>query len=100
MILWCEVCIHTYVNHVAFRAKLEAPTMTQEYSAFLLNSKNLRTTVYLSLVVAHLLFGMLYPGSIAVAALGFAFFTGLVLIQLRPAQTHVIKVDKTVNLDK
>lgn len=74
--------------------------MTQEYSAFLLNSKNLRTTVYLCLVVAHLLFGVLYPESIAIAALGFAFFTGLVLIQLRPTQPQVIKADKTVNLDK
>lgn len=100
MILWCEVCIHTNVNHVAFRAKPEYPTMYNETSDFLLNSKNLRITVYLSLVVAHLIFGMLYQESIAIAAIGFAFFAALVLLQLRPAQGHAIKVEKTIHLDK
>jgi hypothetical protein len=75
--------------------------MNQEPSDFLLNNKNLRITLYFSLVVAHLLFGVLYPESIAVAAIGFAFFAGLVLFQLRPVdQPQAIKVDKTVRLDK
>ena len=75
--------------------------MYQEKSDFLLNNKNLRITLYLSLVIGHLLFGILYPESIAVAALGFAFFTGLVIIQLRPnVQSEPLKVDKTVHLDK
>ncbi len=100
MILWCEVCIHTYVKHVAFRAKPEYSTMYNEPNAFLLNPKNLRITLYLSLVVAHLIFGILYQESIAIAATGFAFFSTLVLLQLRPAQSHELKVEKTVHLDK
>ncbi|HEY8939836.1 MAG TPA: hypothetical protein VIM59_06605 [Cellvibrio sp.] len=74
--------------------------MNEESSAFLLTPKNLRITLYLSLVVAHLLFGILYPESIAIAALGFTFFAVLVLIQLRPTDTQAIKVEKTVHLDK
>lgn len=74
--------------------------MNDESSAFLLSPKTLRITLYLSLVVAHLLFAVLYPESIAIAALGFTFFAGLVLFQLRPAHPHAIKVEKTVHLDK
>lgn len=75
--------------------------MYQEKSDFLLNSKNLRITLYLSLAIGHLLFGIFYPESIAVAALGFAFFGSLVLIHLRPtAPSQPLKVEKTVHLDK
>ncbi|HTF94819.1 MAG TPA: hypothetical protein VL995_01685 [Cellvibrio sp.] len=75
--------------------------MYPEKSEFLLNNKNLRITLYLSLVIGHLLFGILYPESIAVASLGFAFFAGLVIIQLRPnVHSQSLKVDKTVHLDK
>lgn len=75
--------------------------MNHENTDFLLNNKNLRTTLYMSLVVGHLLFGMLYPESITIAASGFAFFAALVLFQLRPnQQPHAIKIEKTVHLDK
>lgn len=74
--------------------------MNDDSNDFLLTPKNLRITLYLSLVVAHLLFGVLYPESIAIAAIGFAFFAALVLFQLRPAHQQTIKVEKTVHLDK
>lgn len=75
--------------------------MPHNTSEFLLNSKNLRLTFYISLLVAHLLFGVLNPESILVAAAGFAFFAALVLAQLRP-DTHAqtIKIDRTLHLDK
>lgn len=74
--------------------------MPHDTSEFLLNSKNLRLTLYISLLIAHLLFGMLNPEAIAVAAAGFAFFAALVLAQLRPAEAETIKIDKTLHLDK
>lgn len=74
--------------------------MNNESSAFLLTPKTLRITLYISLVVAHLLFGVLYPESITIAAVGFAFFAALVLFQLRPAHPQAIKVEETVHLDK
>lgn len=51
---------------------------------FLLNPKNLRLTMYLSLAIANILFGALYPESIVVAGCGFAFFAMLTLATLRP----------------
>jgi hypothetical protein len=51
---------------------------------FLLNARNLRITIYLSLAIANMLFGALYPESIVMAGCGFAFFAALTLIQLRP----------------
>lgn len=75
--------------------------ISQENDDFLLNNKNLRMTLYLSLVVAHLIFGMLYPESITIAAIGFTFFAALVMVQLRPvSQPSRIKIEKTVHLDK
>jgi hypothetical protein len=75
--------------------------ISQENNDFLLNNKNLRMTLYLSLVVAHLIFGMLYPESITIAAVGFAFFAVLVMVHLRPVQQPPrIKIEKTVHLDK
>lgn len=57
-----------------------------ESHEFLLNAKNLRITVYISLAIANMLFGALYPDSIVVAACGFAFFAALALINLRPEE--------------
>ena len=51
---------------------------------FLLNAKNLRLTMYLSLAIANILFGALYPEQIVVAGCGFAFFAMLTLATLRP----------------
>jgi hypothetical protein len=55
-----------------------------ESNHFLLNAKNLRITIYISLAIANMLFGALYPDSIVMAACGFAFFAALALINLRP----------------
>jgi hypothetical protein len=52
--------------------------------AFLLNQKSLRLTMYLSLAIANIIFGALYPNHIAIAGCGFAFFATLTMIQLRP----------------
>lgn len=68
---------------------------------FLLNAKNLRITTYLSLAVANMLFGALYPESIVVAGCGFAFFAALTLINLRPDATEKDESDeKLIHLDK
>lgn len=68
---------------------------------FLLNNKVLRITIYLSLVVGHLMFGVLYPEAITIAATGFAFFAALVMFHLRPVQRQqVIEIEKTVRIDK
>lgn len=56
-------------------------TKSQE---FLLNAKTLRLTMYLSLAIANILFGALYPERIVVAGCGFAFFAMLTLATLRP----------------
>lgn len=54
------------------------------YQEFLLTAKTLRLTMYLSLAVANIIFGALYPEQIVVAGCGFAFFATLTLFQLRP----------------
>lgn len=54
-----------------------------ESQDFLLNAKNLKITIYLSLTIANMLFGALYPESIVVAGCGFAFFAALTLSNLR-----------------
>jgi hypothetical protein len=73
----------------------------QESHSFLLNPRNLRITLYISLAVANLLYGVLYPEFIVVAACGFAFFATLVLIHTRPeATSKAIKIEKTIRLDK
>ena len=69
-------------------------------ATFLLNSKLLRITLYLSLVIGHLIFGVLYPEAISVAATGFAFFAGLVLFHLRPMQSHHRIIEDTARVDK
>lgn len=69
---------------------------------FLLNAKNLRITIYISLAIANMLFGALYPDSIVIAACGFAFFAALALINLRP-DDEVEKNDsskKLVHIEK
>lgn len=55
-----------------------------EYQEFLLNTKSLKVTMYLSLAVANILFGALYPEHIVVAGCGFAFFAAAILLNLRP----------------
>lgn len=72
-----------------------------ESQEFLLNAKNLRITIYISLAIANMLFGVLYPDSITIAACGFAFFAALALINLRPGEAE--KNDsgkKLVHIDK
>jgi hypothetical protein len=68
---------------------------------FLLNAKNLRITIYLSLAIANMLFGALYPESIVMAGCGFAFFAALTLINLRPEAPEKNDSDKKlVHIDK
>lgn len=72
-----------------------------ESPEFLLNAKNLRITVYLSLAIANMLFGALYPESIVMAGCGFAFFAALTLINLRPEAPEKDGSDKKlVHIDK
>ncbi len=58
--------------------------MSSDATGFLLNSKTLRLTMYLSLAIANIIFGALHPENIVVAGCGFAFFAGLTLFHLRP----------------
>lgn len=68
---------------------------------FLLNTKNLKITIYLSLAIANMLFGALYPESIVMAGCGFAFFAILTLINLRPEVPEKNESDKKlVHIDK
>lgn len=68
---------------------------------FLLNAKNLKITIYLSLAIANILFGILYPESIVMASCGFAFFAALTLINLRPEAPEKNESDKKlVHIDK
>lgn len=72
-----------------------------ESHEFLLNAKNLRITVYISLAIANMLFGALYPDSIAIAACGFAFFAALALVNLRPDDAEKNGSDKKlIHIDK
>lgn len=69
--------------------------MIQESPDSMSNPQNLRITFYLSLAVAHLLFGLLHPESIVVAVSGLAFFTALVLVHVRPGtQTKASRFHK------
>jgi hypothetical protein len=63
---------------------------------FLLNPKNLGLTMYLSLAIANILFGALYPQHIVIAGCGFAFFASLILRQLRPATPEKSTSDKKI----
>ena len=68
---------------------------------FLLNAKNLKTTNYFSLAIAHILFAILYPESIIVAGCGFAFFAALTLKSLRGDEPHKPRSDnKLAHIDK
>lgn len=72
-----------------------------ESQEFLLNAKNLRITVYLSLAIANILFGALYPESVVMAGCGFAFFAALALINLRPDAPEKNESDKKLaHIDK
>lgn len=53
-------------------------------SESLINPQLLRLTIYVSLLIGHIIFGLLHPESIVVAALGFTFFAVLIILQLRP----------------
>jgi len=57
------------------------PSVSNE---FLLNSKTIRLTIYISLAIANMIFGALYPEQIVVSGCGFAFFAALTLWHLRP----------------
>lgn len=57
--------------------------MTRESSGSLLSAHAVKQNVYLSLVVANLLFGWLHPEHIVIAAVGAAFFTVSGLVSLR-----------------
>lgn len=61
--------------------------MSCKSSEFLVNAKTLRITVYLSLAIAHIIFGVLYPHLIVIAGSGFAFFACVTLWNLRPIST-------------
>lgn len=61
--------------------------MTPKSPEFLINRNSLRLTIYLSLTIANIIFGVIHPEQIAVAVCGFAFFAALTLFQLR-AQAH------------
>ena len=72
-----------------------------ESQDFLLNAKNLRITIYLSLAIANMLFGALHPESIVVAGCGFAFFAALTLSNLRPNDQEKDRSDKKLaHIDK
>jgi|GEM_PF-2676056 len=76
-----------------------------ESQEFLLNAKSLRVTMYLSLAIANMIFGALYPASIVVAGCGFAFFAALTLINLRPessekSTTNSMQDKKVFHFDK
>lgn len=67
---------------------------------FLLNAKNLRITIYLSLAIANMLFGALYPASIVMAGCGFAFFAALTLINLKPEASDNEADKELAHIDK
>jgi hypothetical protein len=70
--------------------------MPLDSNGFLLNSKTLRLTMYISLATANIIFGALYPEQIVVAGCGFAFFAALTLWHLRPEETERNTSDKKV----
>jgi hypothetical protein len=75
--------------------------MPLDSTGFLLNSKTLRLTMYLSLAVANMIFGALYPEQIVVAGCGFAFFATLTLWHLRPeAPEKNTSAKKVFHFDK
>jgi hypothetical protein len=72
-----------------------------ESNEFLLNAKTLRITIYLSLAIANMIFGALYPELMVIAGCGFAFFAALTLMNLRPeAPTKSSSSKKALHFDK
>ena len=72
-----------------------------EYQEFLLNAKNLRLTMYLSLAIANVIFTALYPEHAVIAGCGFAFFAAIILLQLRPQTLEKTdEAKKVLHLDK
>jgi hypothetical protein len=53
--------------------------MESKHSEFLLNSRNLQLTIYISVVVANFLFVLLYPEHIVIGATGAIFFSVLLV---------------------
>jgi hypothetical protein len=60
----------------------EHPAMSQETSAWLLHVLKVEFTVYISLIVANFLFGVLHPENKLIAIGGVVFFTLALLRQL------------------
>ena len=69
---------------MGFHSLLEFYMTSSDSNGFLLNSRMLRLTMYLSLAIANVIFGALHPENIVVAGCGFAFFASLTLLHLRP----------------
>ncbi len=63
--------------------KLPESIHMNQSQEFLINTKTLRVSVYLSLAIANLLFGVFHPEHIIVAGCGLVFFSALTLFQLR-----------------
>lgn len=57
--------------------------MTADSPEFLINRKTLRLTIYASLAIANVIFGLTHPEHALIAGCGFAFFILLTLLQLR-----------------
>lgn len=53
--------------------------MTQEIYDAQLNKNNVEKNVYISLIVANVIFGVLHPEHQIIAAAGAAFFAGLMM---------------------
>lgn len=60
--------------------------MIQETYEPHLNDRNLQTNFYVSLIVANILFGLMHPTLMAIAASGIVFFTLSVLFHLFSGQ--------------
>lgn len=72
-----------------------------ESQDFLLTARNLKITIYLSLTIANVIFGVLHPESILVAGCGFVFFGALTLSNLRTDEQEKDDSDKKlVRIDK
>lgn len=70
-------------------------------NGFLLNSRTLRLTIYLSLAIANVIFGALHPEQIMVAGCGFTFFAALTVWHLRPEETEkTTSAKKVFHFDK
>jgi hypothetical protein len=75
---------------------MNTPDREIDLGESLISPQLLRLTVYISLLVGHIIFGILHPDSIVVAALGFTFFAVLIIRQLRP-DTHSSQLPRDAN---